>query len=213
MSEQNQTNQITDSDEIKAADVSVTPSSIFDEPASGLALITPIDILPANQMIEASLKVSAKFDDSVIIELWEKHRNALVQEFNNRLSSKRLQVSRIAAEVINQVNNPVGEDTKEVIQYCNRDINFSQQMVEIVIPLTCIFDEIRGSFKLASVFSNTLDLRRLTSFVRMKMLHLLTEAGYCPLYGILETAKSESITLRFMIAPETFYAYKNSITQ
>lgn len=210
MSEQN---QVTDAFEPKDIDVDAAASSIFDQPATGPALITPIDILSPNQMIEASLKVSANFNDSIIIELWEKHRNTLVQEFNNRLPSKRLQVSRIAAEFINKKDNPDSTATFEVIRHCTGDVNFGQRMVEIIIPLTCIFDEIRNSFKLASVFSNTLDLRRLTSYVRMKMFELLNEAGYYPFFGMLETAKSESITLNFTIAPETFYAYKNSNTQ
>lgn len=164
------------------------PVSIFEQPLSDApALVVPTTITPAVELIKSSIKVSPKFDDQVIVDLWEKHRDALVQEFNKRLAAKRYQVSRFVDETLDRLQHHhkykyirVNEQSEvsEVLNDIIFDINEDPSILTITIPLTTILDEIKTDFGLTAKFSNALDLNRLKNFIGHMLLNLIAQSGY-----------------------------------
>ena len=164
------------------------PTSIFEQPLSDApALVVPTTIMSAEELIKSSLKVSPKFDDQVIIDLWEKHRETLVQEFNKRLAAKRYQVSRIADETIDKLQHhrnyeytPINEhsEVSEVLNDTVFDSNENPSILTVTIPLTAVLDEIKSDYGLATKFSNVLDMNRLKNFIGYKIFHLIAQSGY-----------------------------------
>ena len=164
------------------------PTSIFEQPLSDApALVVPTTIMSAEELIKSSLKVSPKFDDQVIIDLWEKHRETLVQEFNKRLAAKRYQVSRIADETIDKLQHhrnyeytPINEhsEVSEVLNDMVFESNEDPNILSITIPLTAVIDDIKADYGLATKFSNVLDLFRLKNFIGYKLFILISTAGY-----------------------------------
>ena len=164
------------------------PTSIFEQPLSDApALVVPKTIMSAEELIKSSLKVSPKFDDQVIIDLWEKHHETLVQEFNKRLAAKRYQVSRITDATINILKNhrnydytPINEHS-EVSGILN-DVVFdaieNPFILTVTIPLTAVLEEIKADYGLATKFSNVLDLNRLKNFIGYKLFMLIAKSGY-----------------------------------
>ena len=164
------------------------PTSIFEQPLSDApALVVPTTIMSAEELIKSSIKVSPKFDDQVIIDLWEKHRETLVQEFNKRLAAKRYQVSRIADETIDKLQHhrnyeytPINEhsEVSEVLNDVVFESNEDPNILSITIPLTAVIDDIKADYGLATKFSNVLDLFRLKNFIGYKLFILISTAGY-----------------------------------
>ncbi len=164
------------------------PVSIFEQPLSDApALVVPTTITPAVELIKSSIKVSPKFDDQVIVDLWEKHRDALVQEFNKRLAAKRYQVSRFVDETFDRLQHRhkyeyirINEQSEvsEVLNDIVFDINEDPSILTITIPLTAVLDEIKTDFGLTAKFSNALDLSRLKNFIGYKLFGLIGESGY-----------------------------------
>ena len=164
------------------------PTSIFEQPLSDApALIVPTTIMSAEELIKSSLKVSPKFDDQVIIDLWEKHRDTLIQEFNKRLAAKRYQVSRITDAAIDTLQyhrnyeyTPINEhsEVSEFLKDLVFDSNEDPSILTITIPLTAVLDDIKADYGLATKFSNALDVIRLKNFIGYKIFTLISAAGY-----------------------------------
>ena len=164
------------------------PTSIFEQPLSDApALVVPTTIMSAEELIKSSIKVSPKFDDQVIIDLWEKHRETLVQEFNKRLAAKRYQVSRITDKTLDQLQHLCNYDytrinehsqVSELLDGIELDSNEDPDILTVTIPLTAVLDEIKADYGLATKFSNVLDLNRLKNFIGYKIFELISEGGY-----------------------------------
>ena len=164
------------------------PTSIFEQPLSDApALIVPTTIMSAEELIKSSLKVSPKFDDQVIIDLWEKHRDTLIQEFNKRLAAKRYQVSRITDATIDMLQNhrnyeytPINEhsEVSDLLNDVVFDSNEDPNILTIIIPLAVVLVEIKADIGLATKFSNALDVIRLKNFIGYKIFILISSAGY-----------------------------------
>ena len=164
------------------------PTSIFEQPLSDApALVVPTTITPAVELIKSSIKVSPKFDDQVIVDLWEKHRDALVQEFNKRLAAKRYQVSRFVDETLDQLQHLCNYDytrinehsqVSELLDGIELDSNEDPDILTVTIPLTAVLDEIKADYGLATKFSNVLDLNRLKNFIGYKLFYLVVQSGY-----------------------------------
>ena len=164
------------------------PVSIFEQPLSDApALVVPTTIMSAAELIKSSMKVSPKFDDQVIIDLWEKHRDTLIQEFNKRLAAKRYQVSCITDATIDQMQHhrnydysPINEQSEvsDVLDDAVFDGNEDPFILTVTIPLTVVLDEINADFGLAAKFSNVLNLNRLKNFIGFKLFNLIGQSGY-----------------------------------
>ena len=164
------------------------PTSIFEQPLSDApALVVPTTIMSAEELIKSSLKVSPKFDDQVIVDLWEKHRETLVQEFNKRLAAKRYQVSRITDKTLDQLQRLFNYDytrinehsqVSELLDGIELGSNEDPDILTVTIPLTAVLDEIKADYGLATKFSNVLDLFRLKNFIGYKLFYLIVQSGY-----------------------------------
>ena len=164
------------------------PVSIFEQPLSDApALVIPTTITPAVELIKSSIKVSPKFDDQAIIDLWEKHRDTLIQEFNKRLAAKRYQVSCITDATIDQLQKhrnyeytPINEhsEVSDILNDVVIDTIEDPFILTVTIPLTTVLDEIKTDFGLAAKFSDVLNLNRLKNFIGYKLVQLISTAGY-----------------------------------
>ena len=172
----------------QTTEVTEQPTSIFEQPLSDApALVVPTTIMSAEELIKSSIKVSPKFDDQVIVDLWEKHRETLVQEFNKRLAAKRYQVSRITDATINQLQQhrnyeytPINEhsEVSDVLIDVVFDAIENPFILTVTSPLTAVLDEIKTDFGLTAKFSNALDLNRLKNFIGYKLFGLIGQSGY-----------------------------------
>lgn len=167
------------------------------KPSSAVKIVSPVSL------IEAALRYTTRLDDGEIIKLWEKHRNALLQEFNRRSVCTYSLVRRIAE--YHQPGHYVLKNDPAAIHVTDKvtsDVNLQHDAMSITISLKFIFDEIRYS-GIAYLFSKEYDRERLTSYIRMQMYALIAEAGYSIRANIPDRSKPGSITLFFNFAPNT----------